>query len=176
MIVMHYCESGDLSTAITNAKSKKTTFPENQIVKWVVQLALALHFIHENKFIHRDLKPQNVMLMDGGEILKLADFGLMSELRGGGGDNGDGEERGKTEEAGTPYYTAPEMIEGKRYSFPADCWAFGVILYQLLSLERPFQGTNTNELVKAILTEDINISRLSMHYSDEIRSGSMLYG
>ena len=57
------------------------------------------------------------------------------------------------EQAGTPYYTAPEMIQREKYSYPADCWSFGVILHQLLSLERPFDGASTGDLVKATVTQ-----------------------
>lgn len=70
-------------------------------------------------------------------------------------------------QAGTPYYTAPEMIQRANYSSPADCWSFGVILHQLLALERPFDGSSTADLVKAILTVEPPL--LPSHYSEEIK-------
>lgn len=70
-------------------------------------------------------------------------------------------------QAGTPYYTAPEMISREPYSYPADCWSFGVIVHQLLALERPFEGGSTAELVKAILSADL--PPLPAHYSDDIK-------
>lgn len=75
-IVMPYCESGDLDTVIKNAKKNKTNIGEDKILRWVVQIGLAIHFLHENGVIHRDLKPNNVMLTEGGEVIKLVDFGL----------------------------------------------------------------------------------------------------
>lgn len=70
-------------------------------------------------------------------------------------------------QAGTPYYTAPEMIQREPYSYPADCWSFGVIVHQLLALERPFEGSSTAELVKSILSGEI--PPLPAHYSDDIK-------
>jgi serine/threonine protein kinase len=80
---MHYCEAGTIASVISSAKKNKSTLAENQVIKWVLQLALAMQFLHDYHVIHRDLKPMNVMLTEGGDSLKLADFGLamsMSEL------------------------------------------------------------------------------------------------
>jgi NIMA (never in mitosis gene a)-related kinase 1/4/5 len=157
---MHYCESGTIASVIASARKNKANLAENQVVKWVLQLALAMQFLHENHVLHRDLKPMNVMLTDGGDTLKLADFGLaMSVIDGHNEENMD--------EAGTPYYTAPEMIQREGYSFPADCWSFGVIVHQLLALERPFDGNSTAELVKAILMDDV--PPIPSHYSEDIK-------
>ena len=70
-------------------------------------------------------------------------------------------------QAGTPYYTAPEMIQQEPYSYPADCWSFGVIVHQLLALERPFDGSSTADLVKSILSGEI--PPLPAHYSEDIK-------
>jgi len=59
---MHYCESGTISGVITSAKKNKSNLAESQIVKWVLQLALAMQYLHDNHVVHRDLKPMNVML------------------------------------------------------------------------------------------------------------------
>lgn len=75
-IVMHYCESGTVSSVISSARKNKSTLAENQVLKWVLQLGLAMQFLHDNHVVHRDLKPMNVMLTEGGDSLKLADFGL----------------------------------------------------------------------------------------------------
>ena len=159
-IVMHYCESGTLASVIQSAKKNKSSISETQIMKWTIQLALAMHFLHSNNTLHRDLKPMNVMLTEGGDLLKLADFGLALDM-------GDASDKEKFDEAGTPYYTAPEMIQRESYSFPADCWSFGIILHQLMALERPFEGSSTADLVRAILSAEP--PPLPPHYSDELK-------
>lgn len=160
-IIMQYCETGDLGKIITNAQTTKKNIPESQIIKWTIQIALALHFLHESSVLHRDLKPCNVMLTEGGDQIKLVDFGLAIELN-------ENNECNSTNEAGTPYYTSPEMIQSKPYSYPADCWSFGVMLHELLALEMPFNGSSTADLVKSIL---IDIPPpLPAHYSPELRN------
>ena len=144
-IIMPYAEGGDLAKYVTNAKKNNTKISETQIIKWSLQLALALHFLHESGVIHRDLKPSNVMLTEGGELIKLVDFGLAYKCK-------NSDDCDNATEVGTPYYTPPEMIEGKPYSYPSDCWSFGVLLYELLTFSLPFKGKDTNDLVKAILT------------------------
>lgn len=158
-IVMHYCEGGDLGKSIIAAKKSSVSISEHLIIKWSIQLALALHFLHENHVLHRDLKPSNALLTDGGETVKLADFGLTVELDNNVCETGA--------EAGTPLYTAPEMINGEKYSYPTDCWSFGVMLHELLSLDPPFYKGDTTDLVKSILNEEP--PELPSHYSQELR-------
>lgn len=82
-IVMHYCESGTLASVISSARKNRTYLPETQVLKWFIQLALALNFLHANHTLHRDLKPMNVMLTEGGDLLKVADFGLAVDIETG---------------------------------------------------------------------------------------------
>jgi hypothetical protein len=158
---MHYCESGTLASIIQSAKKNKSSISETTIIKWTIQLALAMQFLHSNNTLHRDLKPMNVMLTEGGDLLKLADFGLALDM-------GDTSRKENFDEAGTPYYTAPEMIQRESYSFPADCWSFGIILHQLMALERPFEGSSTADLVKAILSAEPPLP--PPHYSEELKN------
>ena len=180
-IILSYCEAGDLGKVIHLHRKNKSSVAEAQVSKWMLQIALAMAFLHESGVIHRDLKPCNVMLTEGGELVKVCDLGLAVELAsggagggrgaggGGGGGGRGGEEASAQSEAGTPFYTAPEMVQGKRYSFPADCWSFGVMIYELLSLNRPFDGSSTADLVKAILLEAPS-PPLPSHYSESLRS------
>mmetsp|Transcript_20697 Transcript_20697/g.18847 ORF Transcript_20697/g.18847 Transcript_20697/m.18847 type:complete len:737 (+) Transcript_20697:44-2254(+) len=164
-IVMPYCEGGDMGKLIATNRKNGVSINEHQIMKWSLQLALALHFLHEHQTLHRDLKPSNVMLTDGGETIKLADFGLTIALEHNVCE--------KATEAGTPLYTAPEMINGEKYSYPTDCWAFGVMLYEMMRLEPPFHKGDTTELVKSILSDPP--PELPTHYSHELRLISKLF-
>lgn len=159
-IIMSYCEAGDLGKVISLHRKNKSNIAEVQACKWMLQIALAMAFLHENGVLHRDLKPCNVMLTEGGELCKVCDFGLALEASGD-------DAALPTSEAGTPYYTAPEMIQGKNYSFPADCWSFGVMIHELLALSRPFEGASTADLVKAILLEAP--PSCPAHYSESLR-------
>ena len=146
---------------IKSNKKSKSSIPEGQITKWVIQIGLALHFLHENGIIHRDLKPCNVMLTEGGELVKVVDFGLALDVSDR--DNSTGS---TTTEAGTPYYTSPEMIQSLPCSFPTDCWSFGVMLHELLALDLPFHGRSTEDLVKSILND--TPPHVPPHYSADL--------
>jgi NIMA (never in mitosis gene a)-related kinase len=156
---MPYCESGDLGKIVSAHQKSKAPLAEAQVIRWITQIALALHFLHESGVVHRDLKPCNVMLTEGGDLIKLADFGLALEVTATSWQG--------SPEAGTPYYTAPEMVQGLSYSYPVDCFSLGVLLYELLRLEVPFQGASTTDLVRSILNDEP--PPLPLQYSEDIR-------
>ena len=99
------------------------------------------------------------MLTDGGDLVKLGDFGLALELKTGRCES--------TAECGTPLYYSPEMVKSEPYAFPSDCWSFGVMLHELLSLGRPFTGSTTSDLANAIMNE--RPPPIPSHYSMEIK-------
>ncbi|RYY68282.1 hypothetical protein EON63_24960 [archaeon] len=213
--VMHYCESGSLASVISSAKKTKTFISESQIAKWLVQLALALNFLHEKHILHRygvwsmvydvwcmvygvwcimygvldvsansaswwylgwfnlfhiikifrlhqrhetherdahrgwrstqgtpsyhNFIPLTIRSLSyphpllpipfhssatplnslPSKLPQVADFGLAMNMDEKGSDS-------NVDEAGTPYYTAPEMIQREAYSYPTDCWSLGV--------------------------------------------------
>ena len=88
-------------------------------------MCLALKHVHDRKIIHRDIKSQNVFLMNDNTI-KMGDFGIARVLS-------STKEKAKTV-VGTPYYLSPEIIENKPYSFKSDIWSLGVLLYELCAL------------------------------------------
>lgn len=164
-MILTYCDGGDLGKLIKTTRNNNSLIPEQLIIKYSIQIALALHFLHENQILHCDLKPSNIIVYDSGELIKLADFGLSIELLNNICYHAT--------EVGTPLYTSPEMCEGLQYSYPSDCWAFGICLYELMLLRPPFDALDTTQLVKSITRDEP--PEISHQYSNELRAISKLF-
>jgi serine/threonine-protein kinase len=106
------------------------------------RVAEALDYVHFNGLLHRDVKPANVMASREGEV-KLMDFGIAK-----GEDDASLTRAGML--VGSPSYMAPEVLAGEAAGPPADVWALGVSLYELLTGEKPFRGRDAEELFAAI--------------------------
>ncbi|CAG9318195.1 unnamed protein product [Blepharisma stoltei] len=144
-IVMDYAEGGDLSARIRIARENKFYFTEAQIWKWFYQLSMALSYIHSLKIIHRDLKTKNIFLTkDGG--LQLGDFGFSKVLQFSDEMAYSG--------VGTAYYLAPEICKGEGYDAKADVWSLGCVLYELCTLNHPFEAENIAVLANSIIKND----------------------
>lgn len=127
-IVMIHCDGGDFYNKIKSAKGK--LFPENEIIEWIVQLGLALSYIHDKKILHRDLKTQNIFLKDGK--IRIGDFGIAKIFN---------QTKDLTDSmVGTPLYMSPEQYNSKKYGFKSDIWAFGCCLYEMCNLKHAFEG------------------------------------
>jgi len=126
-LVMEYAPNGTLRQRYPRG----TRLPLDAIVSYVNQVASALQYAHDRKLIHRDVKPENMLLGSNNEVL-LSDFGLVLAFQSAHLEN--------TQDAvGTLAYMAPEQLQGKPR--PAtDQYALGVIVYEWLSGERPFKG------------------------------------
>merc|ERR550534_3228350 len=123
---MEYCNNGELFDYIV-AKDKLN---ENEARGFFRQIVSALGFLHRNGFVHRDLRPEN-LLLDKNQKLKLIDFGLCARW--------SGELKKLKTCCGSPAYAAPELVMGKEYNGPeADVWSLGVLLYAILCGYLPF--------------------------------------
>ncbi len=121
--------------------SHQPAFPEIGAMV-TVQVCRALSQAHRFGILHRDVKPENIMIRDDG-IVKLTDFGIAQML--------DTQRMTVTGQLlGSPAYMSPEHIEGEQLDFRTDIFAAGVVLYQLAVGELPFQGRNAHELLKRI--------------------------
>jgi NIMA (never in mitosis gene a)-related kinase len=127
---------------IARQKELGTLFPEQQIVAWLVQMALAMNYVHDKKILHRDLKTQNIFLTSKGDI-KIGDFGIARVLQ-------------HTYDCantaiGTPYYLSPEICQEKPYNQKSDIWSLGCIFYEIATLNHAFDAQNMKGLIQKIL-------------------------
>lgn len=139
-IVMEYADGGDLAGLITKRAGK--LFTEGEVLKYFIEIALAIKHIHEKHILHRDLKTQNIFLTADGTI-KLGDFGIARVLQ-------HTFQVCKTR-IGTPYYLSPEICDGKSYNSKTDIWSLGCILYELCTLKHAFDADNLNQLLMNII-------------------------
>src|SRR5215469_8620594 len=133
------------------------------------QIAEALEAAHEQGIVHRDLKPGNVKLRPDG-VIKVLDFGLakpalQSPTQTPGTEAGCPELTSPTMTAmgvmiGTPAYMSPEQVKGRPVDRRADIWAFGAVLYEMLSRRRAFQGEDVPETLAAVLQQELDWSAI----------------
>eukprot|EP00599_Poterioochromonas_sp_BG-1_P006361 CAMPEP_0173142318 /NCGR_PEP_ID=MMETSP1105-20130129/6021_1 /TAXON_ID=2985 /ORGANISM="Ochromonas sp., Strain BG-1" /LENGTH=996 /DNA_ID=CAMNT_0014055695 /DNA_START=91 /DNA_END=3081 /DNA_ORIENTATION=- len=160
-IVMEHADGGDLTSAIQKKKTEGKYWHEDEIMRIFVQICLALKHVHNANILHRDLKSQNIFLTQKG-MVKLGDFGIAKVL-----DATDDQAR---TQIGTPYYLSPEICESKPYGRKSDVWSLGVVLYELLALEMPFQANSLPALVHRICSAEPSYSKLESRYSNTLVS------
>jgi eukaryotic-like serine/threonine-protein kinase len=122
--------------------------PADEATELAIQLTQALSYCHELGIVHRDLKPENI-LITADHQLKLVDFGI-ALLRGARRLTF----RRLSSEVGTPDYMAPEQVQGERGDQRTDIYAVGVILYEMLAGEVPYQGDNALAVMSQKVTSD----------------------
>jgi eukaryotic-like serine/threonine-protein kinase len=143
-IVMEYIQGRELKDLFDNKEAidLKTAF------KLMLQLLGALDFAHEAGIVHRDVKPANMMIDSAGNA-KLADFGVARVED----PDAAGEKTRVGAVIGTPSYMSPEQMQGSPVDRRSDVWAAGVVFYQLLTGQKPFEGSNW-ALAKKVIMED----------------------
>lgn len=147
-IIMEYAEGGNLSDRIKEADDMGEKFSRDVILNWTSQIALGLMIMHIKKILHRDIKSQNMFLVnvEGDEVVKIGDFGISKEL-------GTISDMAKTS-CGTPYFMSPEVVRGEPYNAKSDMWALGCVLYELTTFRKPFDSSTVAELYKQITTKE----------------------
>ncbi|RYZ06852.1 MAG: hypothetical protein EOO24_11425, partial [Comamonadaceae bacterium] len=137
-IAMEYFENGDLRSRMRGA------VPPAEAVRMVSQVAQALAAIHRLGIVHRDLKPENLMVRADGDLV-VADFGIAKALSGQHAAQPTLTLSGEL--LGSPSYISPEQISGSAITAQSDLYSLGVLLYELVTGERPYQGETVIELL-----------------------------
>ena len=136
-ILLPLMKGGDLFNFSLNQKD----IPEAALQFIAASITLGLQHLHKHNFLYRDLKPENVMLSDKGNIM-LTDFGTCRRLSSNG--------LGSRTMIGSPAFLAPEILSDQEYSYPVDWWSLGVLLYELHFGCLPFKGNSMDHLFEQI--------------------------
>ncbi|MGH8432461.1 MAG: protein kinase domain-containing protein, partial [Solimonas sp.] len=150
-LVMEYLEGETLA-----ARLEKGALPMAQALRWAIEISEALDQAHRQGVVHRDLKPGNIMLTKGGA--KLLDFGLAKSITGTVADPRTVSQATPLTAAGslvgTFQYMSPEQLEGKEADARSDIFAFGAVLYEMVTGRKAFQANSQASLIAAILERE----------------------
>ncbi|MEL6742354.1 MAG: serine/threonine-protein kinase [Planctomycetota bacterium] len=157
--VMEYVDGTDVHELL----KKESKLSERRALEIIQEIALALQHAHGKGFLHRDIKPRNIMITKAG-VAKLADLGLARHV-----DDTETAEAEKNKAFGTPFYISPEQIRGKMdIAAPADIYGLGATFYHMVTGKVPFTGANPKEVMKAHLKEELVPPD---HLNSELSSG-----
>ncbi len=140
-ITMEFVEGRSLQ-ALIDAQQR---FPFPRVLKLMEQVCSALDFAHQHNVVHRDIKPANLMLTPD-DTVKITDFGTAKILQFGTAQT--------AHVMGTPSYMSPEQVKGKAIDGRSDIFSLGVILYELMTGEKPFPGQNITTVIYKIINEE----------------------
>ena len=140
-ITMEMVEGRSLQTLLDG----RQLFPLPRVMKLMEQVCSALDFAHQHNVVHRDIKPANLMLT-ADDTVKITDFGTAKILQFGTAQT--------AHVMGTPSYMSPEQVKGKPVDGRSDIFSLGVILYELMTGEKPFPGQNITTVIYKIINEE----------------------
>lgn len=124
---------------------RKGCIEEETVAFWVAELSCALNYLHNQKIIHRDIKPDNI-LMDSYGHAHLTDFNIAVHYS---------DRRQHSSVAGSMSYMAPQVVSKKGYSWQVDWWSLGITAYELIFHRRPFDGRTSERMTQSILKDPL---------------------
>jgi serine/threonine protein kinase len=137
---MEFADDTDIEKKILQKIKNKLTFSENEIWSILYQIARGLKCLHDNKILHRDLKPGNVFSFKNGTV-KIGDMNVSKIAKNGL----------LYTQTGTPYYASPEVWKDRPYDNKSDIWSLGCIIYELCCLKPPFRGTTMEGVFSKVI-------------------------
>jgi len=140
-ITMELVEGRSLQSLI----DARQLFPLPRVMKLMEQVCSALDFAHQHNVVHRDIKPAN-LLLTADDTVKITDFGTAKILQFGTAQT--------SHVMGTPSYMSPEQVKGKPVDGRSDIFSLGVVLYELMTGEKPFPGQNITTVIYKIINEE----------------------
>ncbi|CAF0969471.1 unnamed protein product [Adineta steineri] len=140
-IVTEFCEGGDLDQRFKELKKQNRVLDEEQIVEWLIQILIAVQYMHKSRILHRDLKARNIFLRS--EKVKIGDFGI-SRILVGTMDVA-------STFTGTPYYMSPEVMKHDGYESKSDIWSVGCLLYEMCTYEHAFNGKGLMNVIYKVV-------------------------
>lgn len=144
--VMEFVEGDTVYDRIQQVKR----IPEDEAIEILIQACRALHHAHEKGFVHRDIKPKNLMLTPSGQV-KVADLGLARNL-----EDTEAAEQEKGRAYGTPFYISPEQIRGElTIGPPADIYGLGATAYHMVTGHVPYSGKSPSDVMRQHLKADL---------------------
>ncbi|HEY2169310.1 MAG TPA: serine/threonine-protein kinase [Candidatus Angelobacter sp.] len=139
-IAMEFIEG----TTLHELLAEKRVLATDEVLQLTRQICRGLDYAHSNGIVHRDIKPANIMITGNGTV-KIMDFGI---AKSGGQVTNTGQV------LGTPNYMAPEQVKGRQLDGRSDLFSLGVILYEMLTGEKPFVGQNVTTIIYKIVNEN----------------------
>lgn len=128
--------------------------PVLQVLDLLIDITRGLEYIHANKLIHRDIKPDNIMIDHDGN-LKIADLGIA--LDANEVETNEPTEDGQRRIVGTPHYISPEQVRGKGIDARSDIYSLGATTFHMLTGETPFEGNSSKEIIKKHVVEEARL-------------------
>ena len=143
---MEYADGGSLAQKIQDYLVKGKQFAVEDILRYAAQITLGIMAMHSKNILHRDIKTQNIFIANN-DILKIGDFGISKQV--------ETITPLAMTACGTPYFMPPEVCQGKPYDSKADVWAIGVIIYELITLKKPFDSDSINGVFEKIVKSPV---------------------